>query len=245
VLRSEGKDRYDFFLRNGFPKWKGTGYYYARFRPGLFSVLLGLFVMIGGAAHYGILYLNWRRQREFVDRYIKHARRMAWGDDSGVRGIPGVDAAGSDTTGYEQTNGSSAPTAGENGEAMTWNRKQKRAQEKEARKAAKNPKPSKAAAVVEKARTSGISTPQEAEITSGPQGAKKRVVAENGKVLIVDSVGNVYLEEESDESGNKQEFLLDVSPFTFDYPFDSCPFSPLCLNSVVTQTDMIITMAAR
>ncbi|KAK3076767.1 hypothetical protein LTS18_012120, partial [Coniosporium uncinatum] len=68
VLRSEGKDRYDFFLRNGFPKWKGTGYYYARFRPGLLSVLLGLFVMFGGAAHYGILYLNWRRQREFVDR---------------------------------------------------------------------------------------------------------------------------------------------------------------------------------
>ncbi|KAK3059896.1 hypothetical protein LTS18_009812, partial [Coniosporium uncinatum] len=49
-------------------------------------------------------------------------------------------------------------------------------------------------------------------------GAKKRVVAENGKVLIVDSVGNVYLEEESDESGNKQEFLLDpdeIPPPTF------------------------------
>jgi hypothetical protein len=59
------------------------------------------------------------------------------------------------------------------------------------------------------ARTSGISTPVEAELTSGPQGAKKRIVAENGKVLIVDSVGNVFLEEET-EDGMKGEFLLDV-----------------------------------
>jgi hypothetical protein len=49
----------------------------------------------------------------------------------------------------------------------------------------------------------------EAELTSGPQGAKKRIVAENGKVLIVDSVGNVFLEEET-EDGMKGEFLLDV-----------------------------------
>ena len=26
---------YDFFYKNGVPKWRGTGYYYARFRPGL------------------------------------------------------------------------------------------------------------------------------------------------------------------------------------------------------------------
>jgi hypothetical protein len=63
---------------------------------------------------------------------------------------------------------------------------------------------------VKKARSSGISTPIEAEIISGPQGAKKRIVAENGKVLIVDSVGNVFLEEET-EDGTKGEFLLDVS----------------------------------
>jgi hypothetical protein len=40
-------------------------------------------------------------------------------------------------------------------------------------------------------------------------GERKRVVAENGKVLIVDSIGNVFLEEESEE-GEKQEFLLDI-----------------------------------
>jgi len=27
--------RYDFFYKNGVPKWRGTGYYYSRFRPGL------------------------------------------------------------------------------------------------------------------------------------------------------------------------------------------------------------------
>lgn len=27
--------RYDFFYKNGVPRWRGTGYYYSRFRPGL------------------------------------------------------------------------------------------------------------------------------------------------------------------------------------------------------------------
>lgn len=48
------------------------------------------------------------------------------------------------------------------------------------------------------------------EASAIPAGQRKRVVAENGKVLVVDSVGNVYLEEE-DEEGNVREFLLDVS----------------------------------
>ena len=28
-------NRYDFFYKNGVPKWRGTGYYYTRFRPGI------------------------------------------------------------------------------------------------------------------------------------------------------------------------------------------------------------------
>ena len=80
--------------------------------------------------------------------------------------------------------------------------------EKEKRKESKQP--IKSARAANKARVEGISTPQEAEVTSGPVGAKKRTRAENGKVLIVDSVGNVFLEEETEE-GDTQEFLLDVS----------------------------------
>ncbi|KAF2416437.1 hypothetical protein EJ08DRAFT_690916 [Tothia fuscella] len=202
ILRGENRDRYDYFLKKGFPKWRGTGYYYTRYRPGLGSVLFGLFVVMGGAAHYGALYVSHKRHREFVQRYISHARQMAWGDNfGGIAGIPGANGApngGAAATGLD--------TPGESGEeqqAQQWNRKQKRFQEREARKQGKNPK------AIKSIKKSDISTPVEAELTSGPVGAKKRVVAENGKVLIVDSVGNVYVEEETEE-GQRVELLLDI-----------------------------------
>ena len=202
VLRGPERQRYDYFLGNGFPAWRGTGYYYERLRPGLGTVLFGLVVFFGGGVHYAALYLGWKRQREFVERYIKHARRMAWGDEGGLGAIPGLSGTSTPTSGGQQQNMQDSE------ESMQWNRKQKRAMEKDKRKEAKAPV--KSARAAEKARTEGISTPQEAEITSGPVGAKKRTVAENGKVLIVDSVGNVFLEDETEE-GQRQEFLLDVS----------------------------------
>ncbi|CAK4029666.1 J domain-containing [Lecanosticta acicola] len=198
VLRGPERERYDHFLRNGFPVWRGTGYYYERFRPGLGTVLLGLFVFVGGAVHYGAMYLSWKRKREFVERYIKHARKMAWGDEAAYNSISGIGEATGASTSTQRPQ--------ESEESMQWNRKQKRAMEREKRKEGKNPV--KSARAAEKAKTSGISTPVEAEVTSGPVGAKKRTVAENGKVLIVDSVGNVFLEEETEE-GERQEFLLD------------------------------------
>lgn len=199
VLKGPSRERYDHFLRNGFPKWRGTGYYYARFRPGLGSVMLGLLVVMGGGMHYFALVMGWRRRREFVERYIRHARRTAWGDDTGIQGIPGVDArATPPPVNTQQWGDDDAPE-----EMAPMNRRQKRAMEKETRK-------DKKSQAAKKARSSGISTPVEAQLTSGPQGAKKRIVAENGKVLVVDSAGNVFLEEETEE-GMKQEFLLDVS----------------------------------
>ena len=206
VLRGPERARYDHFLRNGFPSWRGTGYYYERFRPGLGSVLVGLFVVIGGGAHYIALYMGYKKQKEFVERYIRHARRTAWGDEGsigGIAGIPGNDAAAA----APPPPPAPAPEEDEP-PAMQWNRKQKRAQERESRREAKNPK--KTAKAAEKAKTSGISTPVEAELTSGPVGAKKRTMAPNGKVLIVDSTGNVFLEERTAE-GETHEFLLDVS----------------------------------
>ena len=212
ILRGSERERYDHFLSNGFPAWRGTGYYYERFRPGLGTVLAGLFIFVGGGVHYAALYLSWKRQREFVERYIKHARRMAWGDEGGIGAIPGL---GGDTG----TNGSIAQQSiPDSDESMQWNRKQKRAMEKEKKKESKAPV--KNAKAAEKAKTEGISTPQEAKITSGPVGAKKRTVAENGKILIVDSVGNVFLEEETEE-GQRQEFLLDVGT--------PCSTKPDCL----------------
>ena len=193
ILRGEGRERYDHFLNNGFPKWRGSGYYYARFRPGLVSTLLGLFVFGGGLAHYAALILSWKRQREFVERYIRHARKTAWGDESGIAGVPGLDSI----------NGVAAPpsTTGQDDEMVTLNRRQKRMQEKESKKGKLDHKRSRSA------RRNGTGTPLETE-SGGPQGQKKRVQAENGKTLLVDSVGNVYLEEE-DDNGKRAEFLLD------------------------------------
>lgn len=196
ILKGPSRERYDHFLNNGFPTWKGTGYYYARFRPGIGSVMLGLLVVMGGGFHYFALLMSWKRRREFVERYIRHARRTAWGDDTGIQGIPGVDAGATPAVNTQQWDDAED-------EMAPMNRKQKRAMDKENRK-------DKKTQAAKKARRSGISTPVEAELTSGPQGAKKRIVAENGKVLVVDSAGNVFLEEETDD-GVKQEFLLDVS----------------------------------
>jgi hypothetical protein len=172
ILKGEGRERYDHFLNNGFPTWRGTGYYYKRFRPGLGTVLLGLFLVGGGGAHYGALLLSWKRQREFVDRYIRHARRAAWGDETGIRGIPGLD-----------------------GSAATVPALVKEQRKEKLGKGAKSG-----------GRSSGTQTPTG---TAAPTGERKRVQAENGKILVVDSIGNVFLEEQ-DEDGTTQEFLLDV-----------------------------------
>jgi hypothetical protein len=80
------------------------------------------------------------------------------------------------------------------------NRRQRRMQEKDSRKE-KPEKKVKAA----KAKVAPADAP------TGVTGPKKRVVAENGKILVVDAVGNVYLEQRNDE-GEMQELLLDVSP---------------------------------
>ncbi|CAL3961919.1 unnamed protein product [Diplocarpon coronariae] len=188
ILRGPGRERYDHFLSNGFPKWKGTGYYYARFRPGLGSVLVGLFIFVGGGGHWLALYMSWKRQQEFVGRYIKFARHAAWGDNLG---IPGVE--GTATPPAAEDNGD--PSAGQ----QPMNRKMRRMQEKDSKKdkSEKKTKGNKAA------KTSPAATPPSAAI-----GPRKRVVAENGKILVVDSLGNVYLEQ-SNEDGETQEFLLD------------------------------------
>ena len=63
----------------------------------------------------------------------------------------------------------------------------------------------------EKGKDSGTDTPMEeepAQASAGPVGNRKKVQGENGKVLIVDSLGNVYLEGENEE-GVKGEYLLD------------------------------------
>jgi len=213
VLRGPLRDRYDYFLDYGFPTWKGTEYYYTRYRPGLGTALTGVFLMFGGAAHYLALYMSWKRQREFVERYIRFARVTAWGDNLGIN-IPGID-------GQPVASQAAAPQPqqtvyqDEEGRPVPMNRKMRRMQERESRKEANKEErgSGRRAKRAQKASpaASGTATPQVRGQGAGPVGPKKRVVAENGKVLVVDSMGNVYLEEE-DEDGNIAEYLLDVSP---------------------------------
>lgn len=189
ILKGPSRERYDHFLTNGFPAWKGTGYYYARFRPGLLSVLVGLFVIFGGIVHYSALYISWNRQRAFVERYVKQARRAAWGDDPISSIIP--ENVGSPTT----------PVVGKEEASALLNRRQKRLQDKGNRK-------DKDKKSLKPARSTNSQTPYDARDQASSQKPRKRVQAENGKVLIVDSLGKVFLEAENDD-GEVEEYLLD------------------------------------
>jgi hypothetical protein len=217
ILQGADRERYDHFLQNGFPAWRGTGYYYSRYRPGGGTVIFGLFVFAGGAVHYLVLVLGWKRQRDFVQRYIQQARTLAWGDSSLVAGIPGISNAGESTA-----TSTSVPQADDPGanDSAPMNRRERRAQEKAKKKPSAKDR-------AHKGNDSGAATPtNEPADSNGPAaggsvgpapGPRKRVQAENGKTLVVDSIGNVFLEEvvheddaDSDDEGELQLFLLDA-----------------------------------
>ncbi|CAN8099181.1 unnamed protein product [Discula destructiva] len=200
VLKGPGRARYDHFMANGFPAWKGTGYYYDRYRPGLGTVMIGVFLALGGGVHYLALYMSWKQHREFVERYIKYARTAAWGDNLGIN----IDTAPVEVA--------APPPEQEQAQAIPTNRRMRRMQEKETKRdssqeGVRGRLGRKVAARTAAAAQSGSATPVP---TDGPQGARKKVRAENGKILVVDSLGDVYLEQE-DEEGNLELFLLDLN----------------------------------
>ncbi|KAG6336837.1 hypothetical protein ID866_2233, partial [Astraeus odoratus] len=79
ILRSqEGRTRYDFFYKNGVPKWRGTGYYYTRFRPGLGTVLIFLTILTTGM-QYVVQSINYKRDLNRIRQTIRDARVAAWG----------------------------------------------------------------------------------------------------------------------------------------------------------------------
>ncbi|OUM61668.1 hypothetical protein PIROE2DRAFT_32618, partial [Piromyces sp. E2] len=50
ILRdSNSRKRYDYFLKVGVPKWRGTGYYYSRYKPSItfagIAIVVGICVM--------------------------------------------------------------------------------------------------------------------------------------------------------------------------------------------------------
>ncbi|GAA5982570.1 hypothetical protein JCM11641_002586 [Rhodosporidiobolus odoratus] len=79
ILKDEEKrKRYDFFETNGVPKWRGTGYYYSRYRPGLGAVVTGL-VVFSCFVQYLFLYMQWRLQKMRIGQFRTQALEAAWG----------------------------------------------------------------------------------------------------------------------------------------------------------------------
>ncbi|KAF9509495.1 hypothetical protein BS47DRAFT_1412254 [Hydnum rufescens UP504] len=79
ILRDiEGRERYDFFYKNGVPKWRGTGYYYERFRPGLITVLIFLIILTSGIQHI-IQRHNRTRDLSRIERFIRLGKATAYG----------------------------------------------------------------------------------------------------------------------------------------------------------------------
>ncbi|KKA29423.1 hypothetical protein TD95_002689 [Thielaviopsis punctulata] len=215
ILRGPGRDRYDHYLANGFPLWKGTDYYYSRYRPGLGTVLTGFFIVVGGGFHYLALYMSWKRQREFVERYVKFARDTAWGDLASYATAPAPVAAPE----TEEVEDEQAPP-------VPRNRRERRMMEKHERTEGKKPvpkrKPGRAAAAAAQEQ-------DEEDVVEevGPVGARRRVVAENGKIMVVDSLGDVYLEEQ-DVEGNVNMYLLDPEELLPPTVYDTAIFRLPC-----------------
>ncbi|RDX55593.1 DnaJ-domain-containing protein [Lentinus brumalis] len=79
ILRDPAKrERYDFFYKNGVPVWRGTGYYYSRFRPGLGTVIVFL-VLISSGIQYLVQKMNYNRDLKRIEWIIGQARQAAWG----------------------------------------------------------------------------------------------------------------------------------------------------------------------
>lgn len=154
------------------------------------------------------LVLGARRQREFVERYVREARVAAWGEEkaglgSALAGVKGLgEGVGVETPLAKEQDAD----AGAGGQAL--NRRERRLQEKGAKK-----DKTKERRGAGSGRPSGTSTPAEPAVNADGDaapaaGPKRRVQAENGKVLVVDARGDVFLEEE-DEEGETRLFLLD------------------------------------
>ncbi|KAJ9652433.1 hypothetical protein H2198_008303 [Neophaeococcomyces mojaviensis] len=207
VLKGEQRDRYDHFLRHGFPTWRGTGYYYTRYRPGLGTVLVGLFIAGGGIAHYYALRISYNSQRKFMEKYIRGARKSAWGNDAGIAGMASVASGPVDVP----------PAQEEPDPFANLNRRQKREMEKQNKKDKSKPAAKPSAGRV-------LGTGESIPATT-PQGQRRRVTAENGKQLLVDSVGNVFLLEdiEDEETGEvtTQELLLDLDDIHIPTLYDT------------------------
>ncbi|KAJ9055633.1 hypothetical protein DSO57_1001618 [Entomophthora muscae] len=71
VLKEKyARERYDFFLKNGFPVWRGTDYMYHRHRPGvLFAILFVL--IVGSGTQYLVQQISYVRTKDRIAYVIE------------------------------------------------------------------------------------------------------------------------------------------------------------------------------
>ncbi|GAA5811304.1 hypothetical protein MFLAVUS_004737 [Mucor flavus] len=74
ILRdATSRERYNFFYKNGVPRWRGTGYLYSRFRPGLGTVVVVL-LSIAAGMQYIAGQINYRQEKKRILEFIANAR---------------------------------------------------------------------------------------------------------------------------------------------------------------------------
>lgn len=99
ILRDQSlKRRYDYFLDKGFPKWRGTGYYYTRFRPGMIMTMIFLYILVG-IFHIVSIKINRNQDYKRLVQLKEQMKYQAWGGSL----IPPAD--GSDRKVMNQMNG--------------------------------------------------------------------------------------------------------------------------------------------
>lgn len=79
ILRDNSlRQRYDYFLAKGFPKWKGTGYYYSKFRPGFFLTVFVLYLLIS-TLHMAALKISRNQDFKRIIQLKSQIKQQAWG----------------------------------------------------------------------------------------------------------------------------------------------------------------------
>jgi len=77
ILRDpEKRKRYNFFHDNGVPRWKGTGYMYSRWQPGL-GFAVSFVLLVATLVQYGTQHVNYHSEISKIRKFQVAARQAA------------------------------------------------------------------------------------------------------------------------------------------------------------------------
>lgn len=78
ILRDNSlRRRYDYFYAKGFPKWKSTGYFYSRFRPGIILTFVVLYLVVS-AFQYVSLRISRKQDFKRIASLKEQIKMQAW-----------------------------------------------------------------------------------------------------------------------------------------------------------------------